>query len=84
LQRALWEFELGSIVRGEFWSIQERGILPPPCHVELGNAAITRLVGAFMLEQNGELAVTRRYMNVETVRGVFNDTTMDAAQIASI
>lgn len=56
----------------------------PPCRVELGNAAITRLVGAYMHEHNGELAVTRRYMNVETVRGVFNDTTMDAAQIASI
>jgi transposase-like protein len=47
-------------------------------------AAVTRLVGALMLEQNDEWAVTRRYMSLETVRDVCNDATMDVAQIASI
>ncbi len=47
-------------------------------------AAITRLVGALMLEQNDEWAVTRRYMTLETVQQVCEDNTMDAAQIASI
>ena len=47
-------------------------------------AAITRLVGALMLEQNDEWAITRRYMSPETVREVCNDASLDAAQIASI
>ena len=47
-------------------------------------AAITRLVGALMLEQNDEWAVTRRYMTLETVQQVCHDNIMDAAQIASI
>ena len=47
-------------------------------------AAITRLVGALMLEQNDEWAVTRRYMTLETVQQVCQDNIMDAAKIASI
>jgi len=47
-------------------------------------AAIVRLVGALMLEQNDEWAVTRRYMTLETVAKVCNDGALDAAQIASI
>ena len=45
-------------------------------------AAITRLVGALMLEQNG--AVTRRYMTLETVAAVCDDTNMDPAMIAAL
>ena len=45
--------------------------------------AVTRLVGALMLEQNDEWAVSRRYMPVEKLTGVCEDTnvaTMIAAQ----
>ncbi len=47
-------------------------------------AAIVRLTGALMLEQNDEWAVTRRYMTLETVAKVCHDGALDAAQIASI
>ncbi len=47
-------------------------------------AAITRLVGALMLEHNDEWAVTRRYMTLETVAKVCEHNTLDAARIASI
>ena len=36
-------------------------------------AAITRLVGALLLEQNDEGATTRRYMTLETL-GIVSDT----------
>jgi len=47
-------------------------------------AAITRLVGALMMEQNDEWAVTRRYMTLETVQQVCEDISLDVAQIAAI
>jgi putative transposase len=47
-------------------------------------AAITRLVGALMLEQNDEWAVTRRYMTLETVAAVCDDDNMDPAMIAAL
>jgi len=36
-----------------------------------------------MLEQNDEWAVTRRYMTLETVAAICEDTTMDPAKIAA-
>lgn len=45
-------------------------------------ASITRLVGALMLEQNDEWAVTRRYMTLETVAAVCDVSAMDPAMIA--
>ena len=47
-------------------------------------AAVVRLVGALMLEQNDEWAVTRRYMTLETVAAICNDTNMDPALIAAL
>ena len=46
--------------------------------------AIKRLVGALMLEQNDEWAVTRRYMTLETVATICEDVTMDPAKIAAL
>ena len=46
--------------------------------------AIRRLVGALMLEQNDEWAVTRRYMTLETVAAICEDNTMDPAKIAAL
>ena len=47
-------------------------------------AAIVRLVGALMLEQNDEWAVTRRYMTLETMEEICNDQTVDVAQLATV
>jgi putative transposase len=38
--------------------------------------AIVRLVGAMLLEQNDEWAVTRRYMSLETMAGLCDDPTV--------
>ena len=48
------------------------------------DAAITQLVGALMLEQNDEWAVTRRHMTLETVAAVCEDAKMDPALIAAL
>jgi len=47
-------------------------------------AAIRRLIGALMLEQNGEWAVTRRYMTLETVAAICEDIAMGPAKIAAL
>ena len=39
-------------------------------------AAIVRLVGAILLEQNDEWAVSRRYMSLETLAGLCDDPTV--------
>ena len=46
--------------------------------------AIVRLVGALMLEQNDEWAVTRRYMTLDTIDEVCKDQTVDVAKIATV
>jgi len=47
-------------------------------------AAVTRLVGALMLEQNDEWAVTRRYMTLQTVAAICDAAPMDPAKIAAL
>ena len=57
----------------ELWN---EGIFP-------NREAVVRLVGALVLEQNDEWAVSRRYTPVEKLTGVCDDadaTTMIAAQ----
>ena len=44
---------------------QRRSDLPQP-----GRATIVRLIGAILLEQNDEWAVSRRYMSLETLAGL--------------
>lgn len=46
--------------------------------------AVRRLVGALILEQNDEWAVTRRYMTLETVASICDDQSMDPAKIAAL
>ena len=43
--------------------------------------AIVRLVGALMLEQNDEWAVSRRYMSLETLAGLGDDPNVRAKAI---
>ena len=47
-------------------------------------AAVTRLVGALMLEQNDEWAITRRYMTLETVAAICDTIPMDPAMIVAL
>ena len=46
--------------------------------------AIVRLVGALMLEQNDECAVTRRYKTLETIDEVCKHQTVDVVEIAAV
>ena len=47
------------------------------------DAAIVRLVGALVLEQGDEWALSRRYMTLEAVAQVCEDQTTDVARIAA-
>ena len=46
-------------------------------------AAITRLVGAILLEQNDEWAVQRRYMSLETLAPVSDGPTISLSAVAA-
>jgi putative transposase len=46
-------------------------------------AAIVRLVGALLLEQNDEWAVSRRYMSLETLAGLSDDAAVRPTAIAA-
>jgi putative transposase len=46
-------------------------------------AAIVRLVGAILLEQNDEWAVSRRYMSLETLAGLCDDPSVKAKAITA-
>ncbi len=47
-------------------------------------AAVTRLVGALMLEQNDERPITRHYMTLETVAVICDTAPMDPVKIATL
>jgi len=69
-----------SIVRPKALPIQKR---PPP---EIGNivgGAVVRLVGALMLEQNDEWAVSRRYMSVESLATLSDDPVLRLSTVAA-
>jgi hypothetical protein len=69
-----------SIVRPKALPIQKR---PPP---EIGNivgGAVVRLVGALMLEQNDEWAVSRRYMSLESLATLSDDPVLRLSAVAA-
>lgn len=46
-------------------------------------AAVTRLVGALLLEQNDEWATQRRYMTLETLTPISDDPTVSLPAVAA-
>ena len=54
-----------------------------PCETFPNDAAVIRLVGALMLEQNDERAVSRRYMTLETLGSVSHNPTVSLPALAA-
>ena len=54
-----------------------------PAVARRGRPTVTRLVGALLLEQNGEWAVQRRYMRLETMAPVSDDLTVKLPTMAT-
>ena len=46
-------------------------------------AAVTRLVGALLLEQNDEWAIQRRYMTLETLTPISDDPAVSLPAVAA-
>ena len=46
-------------------------------------AAVTRLVGALLLEQNDEWAIQRRYMTLETLAPISDDPAVSLPAVAT-
>ena len=51
--------------------------------VSPNEAAIIRLVGAILLEQNDEWAVQRRYMSLETLGSISDNATVSLPAVAA-
>ena len=58
------------------------GIFPNACAAER-TKAVTRLVGALLLEQNGECATQRRCMTLETLVPISDDPAVSLLAVAT-